>query len=56
MKLLRYLAEAFIDTFGITRPASDEQDRATRYIAVLLVALVLLLCATIAFSVHAIHL
>ncbi len=54
MKFLRYLAGAFIDTFGITRPPSDGQNRAALYIAALLVGLILLLSVAIAAAVRSV--
>ena len=52
MTALRYLAKIFIDTFGITHTTPDARDRASRYIAFLLMMLFSLLCGLIAFAVH----
>jgi hypothetical protein len=51
MRVLRYLAGIFIDTFGITHPSIEGRDRAARYIALLMILLFLLLCGAIAFAV-----
>jgi hypothetical protein len=40
MRLLRYLAFVFIDVFGITHPSTEARDRAARYIAFLMLLLV----------------
>jgi hypothetical protein len=55
MAMLRYLAEIFIDTFGITHPSLEGRDRAARYIAILIVLLVLLLFGMVAFAMHALY-
>lgn len=55
MGALRYLAEIFIDTFGITHPTPDERDRAARFIALLLLVLLLLLCGAVALAIHTTH-
>ncbi len=55
MKVLRYLAGIFIDTFGITHPSPTARDRAARYIAFLVMMVFLLLCGVIAFAVHALR-
>jgi hypothetical protein len=52
--MLRYLAKVFIDTFGITHPSPDGIDRAARYIALLLIMLLLLLCGVIGIALHVI--
>jgi hypothetical protein len=43
--LLRYLALMFIDAFGITHPSIEARDRAAKYIAFLMIALLVLLCS-----------
>ena len=55
MRALRYLAEIFIDTFGITHPSIEGRDRAARYIALIMILLFLLLCGVIAFAVAALR-
>ena len=47
MKPLLFLANAFINTFGITQPSAEARDRATKFIATLM-GLVILLVAAIA--------
>jgi flagellar biogenesis protein FliO len=51
--MLRLLASIFIDVFGITHPSVEASDRAARYIAFLLLALVaiLVLVLLVAFRV-----
>ncbi len=55
MRMLRYLAGIFIDTFGITHPSTQGRDRAARYIALLMILLFFLLCGAIAIAVRASH-
>jgi len=43
MVMLRYVASVFIDVFGITHPTVEARDRAARYIASLLLALIVAL-------------
>jgi hypothetical protein len=45
MKLLRYLAFMFIDAFGITHPSIEARDRAAKYIAFLMIAVIVVLCS-----------
>jgi hypothetical protein len=45
MKLLRNLALVFIDAFGITHPSVEARDRAAKYIAFLMIGLLLTLCS-----------
>ena len=45
MKLLRQLALVFIDAFGITHPSVEGRDRAARYIAFLVIGLLITLCS-----------
>ena len=52
MKPLLFLANAFINTFGITQPTEQTANRAAWFIAVLL-AIVLILVATV--GVVALH-
>jgi len=51
MRLLRYIAAAFINFFSITQPAPQALDRAAIYIAVMLLAVAcfVVLMGTIAF-------
>jgi hypothetical protein len=49
MKLLAWLTEAFINTFGITRPRPEEQRTAQFLIGGLLLAFILVVVATLAF-------
>ena len=44
MKLLRILALIFIDAFGITHPTMDARDRTARYIAFLMIGVVVIIC------------
>lgn len=43
MKPLLFLANAFIDTFGITRPSEQSASRAARFIAILLGSVILII-------------
>jgi hypothetical protein len=49
MKLLAWLTEAFINTFGITRPRPEQQRTAQFLIGGLLLAFILVVVATLAF-------
>ena len=51
MRPLLLLTNAFINTFGITRPTPQAAQRAARFIAVLLVG-VLVLVTTAAIALH----
>ena len=45
MNPLRFLVDLFVNTFGITRPTPPEEARAGRYIALMLLAVLLFLVA-----------
>jgi hypothetical protein len=47
MKPLRFLVDAFVNTFGITQPTPETEVRAGRFIAIMLGAVLLLLVAAI---------
>lgn len=55
MKLLAWLTETFIATFGITRPRPDQQRLAQLVIGGFLVAVLLLVIALAAFFLVEIH-
>ena len=57
MKPLLFLANAFINTFGITQPTEETANRAARFIAFLLgsVILVVVLGAAVALYLVARH-
>ncbi len=58
MKLLAWLTEAFINTFGITRPRPEQQRTAQLLIGGFLLAFILVVAAAIIgllFLVHAGH-
>jgi hypothetical protein len=42
---LRFLVDAFVNTFGITQPTPETEVRAGRFIAIMLAAVLVLLCA-----------
>jgi len=42
---LRFLVDAFVNTFGITQPTPEDEAKAGRYIGIMLVGVVLLLGA-----------
>ena len=52
MKLLRYLARVFINTFGITQPTAKEENQAAWFIGALLVGLLVVFGAVITVAVH----
>lgn len=52
MTVLGRLVGIFIDTFGITHPSPEERDRATRYIASLLLLVVVLICTVLAIAMY----
>jgi uncharacterized membrane protein len=49
MKPLLFLANAFINTFGITQPSEEAADRAARFIAAL-IGLVILAVAAVGIT------
>jgi hypothetical protein len=55
MKLLAWLTETFIATFGITRPRPDQQRAAQMIIGGFLLALILGIAAITTFLLVAIH-
>ena len=55
MKLLAWLTETFINTFGITRPRPEQQRTAQLLIGGFLLAFILLVAAVIIFLLFAIH-
>lgn len=55
MKLLAWLTEAFIHTFGITRPRPEQQRTAQLVIGGLLLAFILFVVAVTTFLLYQIH-
>jgi hypothetical protein len=55
MKLLAWLTETFITTFGITRPRPEQQRTAQLLIGGFLLAVVLLVAAVTTFLLIEIH-
>ena len=55
MKLLRYLALIFIDGFGITHPSMEERDRAAKYIAFLMIGILVTICFAFFVGLHLLH-
>jgi hypothetical protein len=51
MNPLRFVVDAFVNTFGITRPEPREEAAAGRYIALMLLAVLLFLVA-VAWLLH----
>ena len=51
MNPLRFVVDAFVNTFGITRPEPQQETAAGRYIALMLLA-VLLFLAAVVWLVH----
>ncbi|WP_157467328.1 hypothetical protein [Edaphobacter aggregans] len=52
MKPLLFLANAFINTFGITQPSEEAANRAARFIAFLLSAVVVIVVAGVAVALY----
>ncbi|HMF64404.1 MAG TPA: hypothetical protein VK608_09975 [Edaphobacter sp.] len=52
MKLLLYLANAFINTFGITQPAPKAANRAAWFIAIMLLAVIATVATVAGFALH----
>ncbi|HEY0161201.1 MAG TPA: hypothetical protein VGB69_00855 [Edaphobacter sp.] len=52
MKPLLYLANIFIDSFGITKPKGDGENRAAQVIAGLIGFVVLIFLAFIGFGIY----
>jgi hypothetical protein len=55
MKLLAWLTEAFIDTFGITRPRPEQQRTAQFLIGGFVLALILIAASALTFLLYLIH-
>ncbi|MDE3105754.1 MAG: hypothetical protein KGK08_11305 [Acidobacteriota bacterium] len=55
MNLLRFLARAFIDVFGITPPPPEKQDRMAWVIAGMLVGVLLVMAAALVLVFHYLH-
>ena len=55
MKLLRWLANIFINTFGITQPSPEQEDRMAIFIAILLAAVLVGIAAVTLLLRNAIH-
>jgi hypothetical protein len=51
MNPLRFVVDAFVNTFGITRPQPREEASAGRYITLMLLA-VLLFLAAVVWALH----
>ncbi|HEY2040094.1 MAG TPA: hypothetical protein VGG95_10540 [Edaphobacter sp.] len=52
MKPLLFLANAFINTFGITQPSEKEANRAAQFIAALIGIILLILLVFAAFGIY----
>jgi uncharacterized protein involved in exopolysaccharide biosynthesis len=55
MKLLAWLTETFIQTFGITRPRPEQEKTAQLVLGGFLLAFILGVAAVMAFLVYEIH-
>lgn len=55
MKLLAWLTDAFIQTFGITRPRPEQQRTAQLLLGGFLLAFILTVACVMVFLVYAIH-
>lgn len=55
MKLLAWLTETFINTFGITRPRPDQERTAQLIIGGFLLAFILLVAGVTTFLLYEIH-
>ena len=55
MKLIRYLTLTFIDGFGITHPSMEERDHAAKYIAFLMIGIVVTICLAFFVGLHLLH-
>ncbi|HZZ38868.1 MAG TPA: hypothetical protein VFE06_07040 [Acidobacteriaceae bacterium] len=55
MKLLAWLTETFIQTFGITRPRPEQQRMAQLILGGFLLAFLLVVAGVMAFLVYEIH-
>lgn len=55
MKPLLYLANAFINTFGITQPSEEAAQRAAKFIAFLIGAVLLIILGVIAGGIYMIR-
>ena len=55
MNLLRYVASAFINFFGITQPSREEENRAALFIAFLFASMLAMLGVILFMLVHVFH-
>jgi len=55
MKLLAWLTDAFIQTFGITRPRPEQQRTAQLVLGGFLLAFILVVASVMVFLVYEIH-
>lgn len=55
MKILAWLTETFINTFGITRPRPEQERTAQLIIGGFLLAFILLVAAVTTFLLYEIH-
>lgn len=52
MKLLLFLANAFINTFGITQPSEAAAKRASQFIAILIGIVIFVFLAVAGFGIY----
>jgi hypothetical protein len=55
MKLLQFLSNAFINTFGITQPSERSANRAAWFIVILLVLVIALVFGVAILILHGIY-
>ena len=52
MKPLLYLANAFINTFGVTQPTPKAANRAAWFIAIMLLGVIVTVAGVAVFTIH----
>ncbi len=55
MKLLIFLANAFIDTFGITHPSPEAAERTAKILAYMMLAVIIVVATVAVLILHAIY-
>lgn len=55
MKLLIFLANAFIDTFGITHPSPEAAEKTAKILAYMMLAVVVVIVVVASLILHAIY-
>ena len=55
MRFLRFIARTFIDTFGITHPAPENEDRIAWFIGAMLLGILAIMASALLIAFHYLH-